>query len=75
MLHIKRLVENATNTMNKDWREPTKRVWRRFLLKYFDVNDDGVIQWWEVVIPLLFLLLVNLGIEILANIITQYIHI
>ena len=47
-----------------------KRTWRRFLLKYLDVNNDGVLSWWEVVIPLFFLILFDLAIELLANYIT-----
>ena len=61
--------------MYNDHRQPSGKVWKRFILKYFDINDDGKVQWWEVVIPLLILFLFQLGMEILANIISQYIHI
>lgn len=52
-----------------------RQAWKKFFLKYFDLNNDGIINWWEVVIPLLLLLIVQIAIEVIANIITQYIHI
>lgn len=51
--------------------EPTKRVWKRFLLKYFDLNDDDKISWWEVCVPLIFFLILEIIANIIANFITS----
>jgi hypothetical protein len=51
------------------WNEPTKRAWRRFIIKYFDINNDEKIQWWEIAIPLVGLFIINLIFEVLANLI------
>ena len=41
--------------------------WKRFFLKYFDWNDDGVTNWWEYLIPVGIVLLVEILAEIIAN--------
>lgn len=61
--------------MSDDHKHPTKKVWKRLLLKYLDVNNDGVIQWYEIAVPLIILFIIQVVIEVVANIITQYIHI
>jgi len=43
--------------------------WRRWFLKYFDLNGDGVTNWWEWFVPFGLVL----GIEILAEIIAKII--
>lgn len=45
--------------------------WKKFILKYFDINQNGKIEWYEYIIPLLILFLFQLSIEILANLITK----
>jgi len=52
-----------------------RQAWKKFFLKYFDINNDGVLHWWEVAIPILILLVLQITVEVIANIITQYIHI
>lgn len=61
--------------MADDSKHPTKKVWKKLLIKYLDVNDDGVIQWYEIAIPLIILFIIQVMIEVVANIITQYINI
>ena len=41
--------------------------WKKFFLKYFDWNDDGVTNWWEYLIPVGIVLLVEILAEIIAN--------
>jgi len=41
--------------------------WKRFFLKYFDWNEDGKTNWWEYLIPIGIILLVELIAEIVAN--------
>ena len=41
--------------------------WKRFFLKYFDWNDDGVTNWWEYLIPIGIILIVEIIAEIIAN--------
>ena len=41
--------------------------WKKFFLKYFDWNDDGVTNWWEYLIPIGIILLVEIIAEIIAN--------
>ena len=41
--------------------------WKRFFLKYFDWNDDGVTNWWEYLIPIIIILLVEIIAELVAN--------
>tara|TARA_Y100000592_G_C5365134_1_gene265633 strand:- start:67 stop:210 length:144 start_codon:yes stop_codon:yes gene_type:complete len=41
--------------------------WKKFFLKYFDWNDDGVTNWWEYFIPIGIILLVEIIAEIIAN--------
>ena len=42
---------------------------KSFFLKYFDWNKDGITNWWEYLIPVSIIL----GIEIIAEIIANYI--
>ena len=46
-----------------------KKSWKKLLLKYFDMNNDGELSWWEYLIPVSIIL----GIEIIAEIIANYI--
>ena len=41
--------------------------WKKFFLKYFDWNDDGITNWWEYLIPIGIILLVEILAEIIAN--------
>ena len=41
--------------------------WKRFFLRYFDWNDDGVTNWWEYFIPIIIILLVEVIAELIAN--------
>ena len=41
--------------------------WKRFFLRYFDWNDDGVTNWWEYLIPIGIILIVEIIAEIIAN--------
>ncbi len=41
--------------------------WKRFFLRYFDWNDDGVTNWWEYLIPIGIILIVEIIAELIAN--------
>jgi hypothetical protein len=41
--------------------------WKRFFLKYFDWNDDGVTNWWEYFIPIVIILIIEIIAELVAN--------
>ena len=43
--------------------------WNKFFLRYFDWNNDGKTNWWEYLIPVGIILLI----EIIAEIIAQWI--
>lgn len=49
--------------------EPTKRAWKRLFLRYFDINDDSKISWWEVAIPVIFLLFIEVIGQLIAQVI------
>ena len=42
---------------------------KQWYLNYFDWNQDGEVNWWEYLIPFLFML----GIEIIAEVIGSFI--
>ena len=46
-----------------------KNKWKIWMLDYFDWNEDGIINWWEYLIPLGLILII----EIIAELITQLI--
>jgi hypothetical protein len=41
--------------------------WKRLFLRYFDWNSDGVTNWWEYLIPVGMILLIEIIAEIIAN--------
>ena len=43
------------------------KYWKRFFLKYFDWNDDGITNWWEYCIPIIIILIVEIIAELIAN--------
>ena len=40
---------------------------RKWFLHYFDWNNDGKTNWWEYLIPIIIILLVEIIAEIVAN--------
>jgi len=40
---------------------------KRWFLHYFDWNNDGTTNWWEYLIPIIIILLVEIIAEIIAN--------
>ena len=46
-----------------------KKNWKKLFLNYFDLNNDGKVNWWEYLIPII----IFLSIEIAAELITQLI--
>jgi len=46
-----------------------KSKWKKFWLEYFDWNNDGKINWWEYFIPFMFLILIEVIAEIIAQLI------
>lgn len=49
----------------------TNKFWKRLFLKYIDFDDNGKIDWWEIGVVILIIFIFQLGIEILANLITK----
>ena len=47
----------------------SKMKWNKWMLDYFDVNQDGETNWWEYLIPISIILLVEIIAEIIANLI------
>jgi len=47
----------------------SQKRWNKLFLRYFDFNQSGNVNWWEYLIPLLAILLV----EVLAEIIAQWV--
>lgn len=45
------------------------KAWKKLWLTYFDWNGDGVINWWEFIIPFGIVI----GIEILAELVVKLI--
>jgi hypothetical protein len=41
--------------------------WNKFFLRYFDWNSDGITNWWEYLIPIFIILIVEIIAELLAN--------
>jgi hypothetical protein len=47
----------------------TQKRWDKLFLRYLDFNQSGTVNWWEYLIPITFVLFV----EILAELIVQWI--
>ena len=47
----------------------SEKRWNKLFLRYLDFNQSGNVNWWEYLIPLLAILLV----EVLAEIIAQWV--
>ncbi len=47
----------------------SQKRWNKLFLRYLDFNQSGNVNWWEYLIPLLAILLV----EVLAEIIAQWV--
>ena len=45
--------------------------WEKWYLKYFDWNQDGVVNWWEYLIPFIILITIELIAEITAQLILK----
>ena len=41
--------------------------WNKWFLRYFDWNADGKTNWWEYLIPIIIILLVEIIAELVAN--------
>ena len=41
--------------------------WNKWFLRYFDWNKDGVTNWWEYLIPVGIILMIEIIAEIIAN--------
>jgi hypothetical protein len=46
-----------------------QKFWRKWFLKYFDLNGDGVTNWWEWFVPIGLILSLEILAEIIARII------
>ena len=47
----------------------TQRRWDKLFLRYLDFNESGNVNWWEYLIPITFIL----SVEIIAELIVQWI--
>ena len=45
--------------------------WRKWYLKYFDLNNDGITNWWEWFIPLGLIIAIEVIAEIIAGVIIR----
>lgn len=46
-----------------------KKSWKNLLIKYFDINNDGELSWWEYMIPFVIILTMEVLAEIIASLI------
>ena len=46
-----------------------QKDWRKWYLKYFDLNNDGITNWWEWFIPLGLIIAIEIIAEIIAGVI------
>ena len=44
-----------------------KKSWKEFFLKYFDLNENNKIDWWEWLLPITIILTFEIIAEIIAN--------
>ena len=49
--------------------DKNRKMWKKWMLDYFDWNNDGQTNWWEYTIPLIMILLIEVVAEIIANLI------
>ena len=47
-------------------RSKSTKSWRSLFLRYFDFNESGTINWWEYLIPILFILVMEVLAELIA---------
>ena len=48
-----------------------RRPWKELFLKYFDWNKSGTVDWWEWLIPLVGILVIEIIAELIATIIAK----
>tara|TARA_R110002020_G_scaffold446913_1_gene659228 strand:- start:311 stop:475 length:165 start_codon:yes stop_codon:yes gene_type:complete len=44
-----------------------KKNWNRWFLKYFDFNQSKKVEWWEYLIPIILIFIIELLAEIVAT--------
>ena len=52
-------------------KENWKKNWDRWFLKYFDFNQSRKVEWWEYLIPLILIFIIELLAEIFATLVTS----
>ena len=45
---------------------------KKWLLRYFDWNNDGVLNWWEYLIPIIIVLIIEVTAEIIAKLLLNF---
>ena len=45
------------------------KKWNKWMLDYFDVNGDGIVNWWEYLIPITVVLLIEIIAELIVKLI------
>ena len=46
-----------------------KKKWNKWMLDYFDANGDGIVNWWEYLIPITVVLLIEIIAELIVKLI------
>jgi len=49
----------------------TNKSWKRLLIKYFDFDDSGKVDWWEICIVILIIFIFDTVAGVVANLITK----
>jgi hypothetical protein len=45
--------------------------WKKLFLNYFDLNNDGKVNWWEYLIPIVIILSLEVVAELIAELILR----
>jgi|TARA_R110000824_G_scaffold24917_1_gene87241 hypothetical protein len=48
-----------------------KNNWNKWFLKYFDFNQNKTVEWWEYLIPIILIFIIELLAEIVATFISS----
>ena len=44
-------------------------VWKRFFLRYLDFDNSGKVDWWEYLVPIFIILIIEVIAELIAYLI------
>ena len=46
-------------------------VWKRFFLRYLDFDNSGKVDWWEYLVPVFIILIIEVIAELIAHLIIK----